>query len=97
VVELRYKLSARPVPELEYRRHKPDSRHIRRERIFREQFKSSRMGGRSARVCLQPGIVVEQPHAHSAPAEQPGAKQPDRPPTGNQHQVAIVFHCAALA
>ena len=55
------------------------------------------MGGRSARVCLQPGIVVEQTHAHSAPAEQPGAKQPDRPSTGNQHQIAIVFHCAALA
>ena len=96
MIELRHQFAARPVPELEDRRHQPDARHVRREPIFGEQFERRRMGGRGARIGLRPGVVVEQTDAQAAPAEQPGAQQSDRSAARNEHQIAVTAHAECL-
>ena len=72
MIELRHQFVARPVPELEDRRHQSDPRHVLRKPIHGEEFERRRMGGRGARIGLRPVIVVEQTHAQTTPAKQPG-------------------------
>jgi hypothetical protein len=97
MVELREELLARPIPELKGRRDQADARHIMVEAVLAQQIERRRMRCRSARVGLQAAIIVEQPNRQSAPAEEPGAKQPDRSAAGDQDSTFLIGHARSLA
>ena len=92
MVELRDKLLAWAVPELKDRRDQTDARHVIVEAVLAQQIERRRMRCRGARVGLQAVIVVEQPNRQSAPAEKPGAKQPDRSAAGDQDSAFLIGH-----
>ncbi len=74
VVELRDKLRARPVPELEDRRYQPDARHIVGQPVLGQEVKRRGMGRRGARIVARAGIFVEQANRNTAASEQPGTQ-----------------------
>jgi hypothetical protein len=50
------------------------------------------MCGRGARVGLQIGVVVEQPHRDAVATKKPGAKKADRSTAGDQDSALVVGH-----
>jgi hypothetical protein len=97
MVELGDQLLAGPIPELKDRRHQADTRHVGVEAVLAQQIERRRMRRRGARVGLQAAIVVEQPNWQSAPAEEPGAKEPDRPAAGDEDSAFLFRHARSLA
>ena len=96
MVEFGDLLAARPVPELEDRRHQTDTRHVVGEAIVGQQIERRGMGGRRARVGLRAFIDVKQPNGNALATEQPRTEQPDRAAACDQHALIVTRHIKSL-
>jgi hypothetical protein len=86
------------VPELQDRRDEADARHVIVQAVVVEPVLAQQIERRrGTRVGLRAAIVVEQANRQSAPAEKPGAKQPDRPATGDRDSAFLIAHARSLA
>jgi len=102
MVELRDELSAWPIPELEDRRDQTGARHIAGKvtvgnAAFGQKIERRRMRRRGTRIGLRAAIVVEQANGYPAAADEPCAKEPDRPAPGNQDLSMIRTHSVSLS
>ena len=102
MVELRDEFSAWSIPELEDRCDQTGARHIVGKvtvgkAVFGQEIECRRMRRRGARVGLRAAIVVEQANGYSAAADEPCAKEPDRPAPGDQDLSMIRTHSVSLS
>jgi hypothetical protein len=101
MIELGNKRRARPVPELEYRRHEPDALHVVGKAVLGEKVERRGMRGGGAWVRPRPFVLVEQHDRNAAPSQEPRAEEPDRAAARDQDLPFVEGHgvralCAPL-